>query len=132
MFGLWCLKSRLSFEVSICFAFAQAGWKDVPLPVMALVLDGIAAKGAWPLRTVGSRWAHAVRTVTAFEVAVQVKDHNLRAKIVNHLQTPAELSFGTLCVDTERNHYLHSSCKAASDGHKGGERVLQGWCSTKN
>ena len=48
---------------------------------MALVLDGIAAKDAWPLRTVGSRWAHAVRTVTAFEVAVQAKDHNLRAKL---------------------------------------------------
>ncbi len=48
---------------------------------MALVLDGIAAKDVWPLRIVGTRWAHAVRTVTAFEVSIQAKDHNLRAKL---------------------------------------------------
>ncbi len=43
---------------------------------MALVLDGIAAKDAWPLRTVGSRWAHAVRTVTAFEVVIYRRQRN--------------------------------------------------------
>ncbi|DBB17543.1 TPA: hypothetical protein ACH3X3_002601 [Trebouxia sp. C0006] len=62
-------------------ATAEAGWNDVPLPVMALVLDGIAAKDVWPLRTLGSRWAHAVRAVTACEVSIQAKDHSLKAKL---------------------------------------------------
>ena len=48
---------------------------------MALVLDGIAAKDVWPLRTLGSRWAHAVRAVTACEVSIQAKDHSLKAKL---------------------------------------------------
>ncbi len=48
---------------------------------MALVLDGMSAKDVWPLRAVGSRWAHAVRSVTAFEVSIPAEDHTLRAKL---------------------------------------------------
>ena len=83
MFGLWCLKSRLSLEITsfdlLCVCLGRRN--DVPLPVMALVLDGIAAKDVWPLRTLANRWAHAVRAVTAFEVSTQAKDHNLIAKL---------------------------------------------------
>jgi len=35
----------------------------------------------WPLRAVGSRWAHAVRSVTAFELSVQADRHKLRANL---------------------------------------------------
>ena len=78
-----CLAAGLSLlsQDLFCFAFVQAGWNEVPLPVMALVLDGASAKDVWPLRAVGSCWAHAVRSLTAFEVSIQAEGHNLRAKL---------------------------------------------------
>ena len=76
--GRWAAFASQDF---MCLAFFQAGWNDVPLSVMALLLDGIPAKDVWPLRAVASRWAHAVRSVTAFELSVQVESHSFRAKL---------------------------------------------------
>lgn len=59
----------------------QTGWNDVPVLVMALVLDGMPAKDVWPLRAVGSHWAHAVRLVIDFELSVQAERHKLRAQL---------------------------------------------------
>ncbi len=79
--GAWTLCCLLVSHDLICLACVQAGWNDVPVPVMALVLDGMPAKDIWPLRAVGSRWAHAVRSVTAFELSVQADRHKLRANL---------------------------------------------------
>ena len=59
----------------------QAGWNDVPLPVMSQVFDGMPAKDVWPLRAVGRRWAHAVRLVTAFELTIPAEGHNFMAQL---------------------------------------------------
>ena len=56
-------------------------WYSTVLLLYRRVPEPVAAKDVWPLRIVGCRWAHAVRTVTAFEVSIQAKDHNLRAKL---------------------------------------------------
>ena len=79
--GAWTLGCLWLSHDFTCLVFVQTGWNDVPVPVIALVLDGMPAKDVWPLRAVGSRWAHAVRSVTAFEVSIQAKDQNLRAKL---------------------------------------------------
>ncbi|KAL0051872.1 hypothetical protein WJX82_003626 [Trebouxia sp. C0006] len=59
-------------------ATAKAGWNDVPLPVMAQVFDGMPAQDIWPLRAVGSVWAHSI---TAFELSIPAEDHNIRAQL---------------------------------------------------
>ena len=48
---------------------------------MAQVFDGMPAQDIWPLRAVGSVWAHAVRSVTAFELFIPAEDHNFRAQL---------------------------------------------------
>ncbi len=48
---------------------------------MAQVFDGMPAKDVWPLRAVGSGWAHAVRSFNAFELSIPAEGHNFRAQL---------------------------------------------------
>ncbi len=62
--------------------------------------------------------------VVGFRAFHTSRGSQLHSATVSHLQAPTKLSFGTLCVEIERNLVIQPSCKAASDGHKVGEHVI--------
>ena len=94
-----------------CLACLQVGWNDVPLPVLAQILQVMTAKEMWAARSVASHWACAVRSTIKFVLTIQTTDRNLKAKLSAIHRRQRHYPLAQFVLRLKKGRSFHRSAK---------------------
>ena len=94
-----------------CLACLQVGWSDMPLPVLAQILQVMTAKEMWAVRAVGNYWACAVRSTIGFVLTIQATDRNLKAKLSAIHRRQRHYPLAQFVLRLKKGRSFHRSAK---------------------
>ena len=91
------------------FFVAQAGWNNVPLPILDRVFNEMTAGERWRLRSLGSCWASAVRSAVPFDISVSTNMENVKENLLA-ISLRQERYPGSVFIVRVKEQLLASEC----------------------